>query len=383
MSHVQFTKLYRPKTFDDVISQKETVQVLRNSIINNNILNLILLHGQRGSGKTTSARIYAAAVNCDHPVNGSPCGCCPSCKEVFSGTSSDIIEVDAASNRGIQEMKDLIKQLDYATFSLKYRVVILDEVHALTPESWQSLLKTLEEPRPNTVFILCTTELDKVPDTILSRAVSLNVGKIKTQELVQHLESICEKENVQYDRVAINVIAKRARGICRDAVKDLDTVVSVFGRANGHEVQQIFSVVETRVMLDFVSTCFHEEVQVILNETKSLANLFPNEEKFLQGLYTVVLDCLKLKLGVNLSEDYSQEDISEMQGIIKRIPSKFLYAFLNKIKKQLETLDPNLPVLDYLAISVKQEEVEKAVGAVEEKPQEKPQFDLGQSLDDI
>ena len=136
-------------------------------------------------------------------------------------------------------------------------------------------------------------------------------------------------------------------------------------------------------MLDFISICFHEEVQVILNETKSLANLFPNEEKFLQGLYTIVLDCLKLKLGVNLAEDYSQEDISEMNGIIKSIPSKFLYLFLNKIKKQLETLDPNLPVLDYLAISVKQEEVEKSVGAVEEIKQEKPSFSLEASLDDI
>ena len=168
----QFTKVYRPKTFDEVVSQKDTVSVLKNSVINNSPLNFILLRGKRGSGKTTMARVYAAAVNCHNPKDGSPCLECEACKEVFSGISQDVLEMDAASKRSIDDIRELAKHLEYSTFSLKYRVVILDEVHSLTPEAWQALLKTLEEPRDNVIFIMCTTNPEKVPETILSKPIS-------------------------------------------------------------------------------------------------------------------------------------------------------------------------------------------------------------------
>lgn len=330
---------------------------------------------------TTLARIYAAAVNCEHPVDGNPCLECPSCQEVFGGTSQDIIEIDAASKRTIDDMRNLAKQLDYATFALKYRVIILDEVHSLTPEAWQSLLKTLEEPRDNAIFIMCTTDPEKIPDTILSRAVSLTVKRIRAIDIISNLKNICEKEGLSYEDNALGIIARKSGGIMRDAVKDLDTVNSVFGEVTSHKTSEIFAVVDLSEITQFISCVFNEDISVILNETRSLENMFPNSQKFLAKLYTTLLDCVQLKLGVNLLDKYSQDEVQLIQKVITSIPTKFLWKFINVIKEQLDSYNAELPVLDYCALAMKQDAVEETLGVLEKK--EEQHFDINSALDDL
>lgn len=378
---IQFTKLYRPHTFDEVVSQQEAVSVLKNSVLNNSILNFILLKGTRGSGKTTLARIYAAAVNCENSTDGNPCLECESCREIISGVSQDIIEIDAASKRTIDDMRQLAKQLDYSTFSLKYRVVILDEVHSLTPEAWQSLLKTLEEPRDNCIFIMATTDPEKIPDTILSRAVSLTVRRIKAVDIAANLKMICEQQKIKYEESALHTIAKKSGGIMRDSVKDLDTVYSVFGEVTSKNVMEIFSVVDLAVITSFIQTVFSEPVSVVLNETRSVENLFPNSQRFLIKLYETLLDSVKLKLGVDLTSVYSADEIQQMQQVITSIPTKFLWQFINVIKEQLDDFNPDLPVLDYVALAMKKDKVEDSLGVSEKKEEQK--FNLEASIDDI
>lgn len=330
---------------------------------------------------TTLARIYAAAVNCEHPVEGNPCLECEACKEVFSGVSQDIIEIDAASKRTIDDMRNLAKQLDYATFSLNYRVIILDEVHSLTPEAWQSLLKTLEEPRENCIFVMATTDPEKIPDTILSRAVSLTVRRIRAIDILDNLKHICEEEKVKYEDAALGIISRKSGGIMRDAVKDLDTVNSVFGEVTTHKTSEIFSVVDLSELTDFIKTVYSDPVEVVLNTTREIENLFPNSQKFLQKLYTTLLDCVELKLGVNLTSKYSQDEIQLMNKVISSITTKFLWKFINTVKEQLDAYNSELPILDYVAIAMKQEEVEDNLGVSEKK--EEASFDLSSALDAI
>lgn len=378
----QFTKLFRPSTFSEVVSQEEAVSVLRNSVINNKIQQFILLRGKRGSGKTTLARIYAKAVNCEHPENGDPCGKCPACLEASDGNSQDIIEMDAATNRSIDDVRQLSKQLDYSTFSLKYRVIILDEVHMLTPEAWNALLKTLEEPRENCIFIMCTTDPEKIPDTILSRATSITIRSIKNSDIIKNLKHIAEAVGANYEDAALKVIADKSHGIMRDAVKDIDTVYSVFnGNISYLNTMQIFSIVDQKVILDFIQTMFSEDISVILNETRTLENLFPNAQKFLEQLYSTVLDCVKLKLGVDLSSAMSEDDIREMKSTISSIPTKFLWKLVNTIKEQLSDFNAELPILDYVVLKVKDTEVEAVVNGPDK--QVKPTFDVSDAIDDI
>jgi DNA polymerase-3 subunit gamma/tau len=257
----------------------------------------------------------------------------------------------------------------------------LDEVHSLTPEAWQSLLKTLEEPRDNCIFIMATTDPEKIPDTILSRAVSLTVRRIKAVDIAANLKKICEQQKIKYEESALHTIAKKSGGIMRDSVKDLDTVYSVFGEVTSKNVMEIFSVVDLAVITSFIQTVFSEPVSVVLNETRSIENLFPNSQRFLIKLYETLLDCVKLKLGVDLTSVYSADEIQQMQQVITFIPTKFLWQFINVIKEQLDDFNPDLPVLDYVALAMKKDKVEDSLGVSEKKEVQK--FNLEASIDDI
>lgn len=379
----QFTRRFRPKTFSEVVSQVEAVSVLRNSIINNKVQRFILLRGSRGCGKTTLSRIYARAVNCEHPINGDPCGECPSCREILSGQSQDVIELDAASKRSIDDMRQLEKQLDYATFSAKYRVIILDEVHSLTPEAWQSLLKTLEEPRQNCIFIMCTTDADKVPDTILSRATILTIKRIKASDIYKKLEHICFELGLTPENRALEIIANKSKGITRDAVKDLDTVYSCFnGEITEQNVQKVFSVIDTKVVLDFISSIYSDDVSVVLNMAQEIENLFADSRRFLVQLCETTLDCVQIKLGVDLSQKYSDTEIQQMKLVISKIPSKFLWSLVKSSKEQINTYNQDIPVLDYLVVELKDQQGEISERSQQELEQ-KQKFNLDDELDDL
>ncbi len=220
--HQALYRKWRPQTFDDVCGQEHITSILKYETQNNKFSHAYLFCGSRGTGKTTCAKILAKAVNCESPVNGSPCNCCEACRSIDSGAATDVLEMDAASNNGVDSIRDIRDEVVYMPSSLKYRVYIVDEVHMLSASAFNALLKTLEEPPAHVVFVLATTELHKLPATIISRCQRFDFRRISTQVLMDRLAYISEKEGIEYEKDSLRVIAKMAQGGMRDAISLLE-----------------------------------------------------------------------------------------------------------------------------------------------------------------
>ena len=209
MVYIPFARKYRPKKFSEVVGQTAAVRTLKNAIKTNRVAHAYIFAGPRGVGKTTIARILAKVLNCLNPTpEGEPCGECEHCKAIDKGNFPDLVEIDAASNRGIDDIRQLKESVSYAPIKGKYKVYIIDEAHMLTKEAFNALLKTLEEPPPRTVFVLCTTELDKIIPTIQSSCQRINVKRIPEGLIVERLKEICSLEGIKYEENALRVIPK-------------------------------------------------------------------------------------------------------------------------------------------------------------------------------
>ncbi len=220
--HQALYRKWRPKSFDEVYGQDHITSILKYEIANNKFSHAYLFCGSRGTGKTTCAKILAKAVNCESPVGGSPCGKCASCVAIESGAATDVLEMDAASNNGVDDIRDIRDEVVYSPSNLKYRVYIIDEVHMLSTSAFNALLKTLEEPPEHVVFILATTELHKLPATIISRCQRFDFRRITTEVLKNHLLRIAAQEGIEITESAAVVLAKHAQGGMRDAISLLD-----------------------------------------------------------------------------------------------------------------------------------------------------------------
>ena len=213
---------WRPQVFDDVYGQEHITSILKYETEHNKFSHAYLFCGSRGTGKTTCAKILAKAVNCEHPVNGSPCNKCPSCLSIDNGSATDVLEMDAASNNGVDNIRDIRDEVVYTPSALKYRVYIVDEVHMLSGSAFNALLKTLEEPPAHVIFILATTELHKLPSTIISRCQRFDFRRISTPVLVDRLSLIAKEEGIDYTGDSLRIIAKMAQGGMRDAISLLE-----------------------------------------------------------------------------------------------------------------------------------------------------------------
>lgn len=229
MSYQVTARKWRPLVFDDVVGQSHVSNTLRNALAQNRLAHAFIFSGTRGCGKTTTARILARAVNCLNPKNFEPCNECEICKEIIDGRSLDVIEIDGASNRGVDEIRNLRESVRYAPTRGKKKVYIIDEVHMLTKEAFNALLKTLEEPPPHVLFIFATTELHKVPATILSRCQRYDFRRISVEEIVGRLKFIAKEEKITIDDDSLLIIAKKGDGSMRDAQSIFDQVVSFCG----------------------------------------------------------------------------------------------------------------------------------------------------------
>ncbi|MBR1746840.1 MAG: DNA polymerase III subunit gamma/tau [Clostridia bacterium] len=229
MEHISLYRRFRPSTFDKVIGQRHVVRTLTNQIKTNRVGHAYLFTGTRGTGKTSCAKIFARAVNCLRPVDGSPCGECEVCRALDSGASIDIIEMDAASNNRVDEIRDLKENVQYRPTVGKYKVYIIDEVHMLTTSAFNALLKTLEEPPEYVIFILATTEVQKLPQTILSRCMRFDFRLVSKEELVGLLKRIFDEMNVKYDERALQLIAVAGEGSVRDTLSVADMCLSYGG----------------------------------------------------------------------------------------------------------------------------------------------------------
>ena len=237
---------WRPQTFDEVVGQRHITETLKSQVKNDRLSHAYLFIGTRGTGKTTCARILARAVNCEHPVDGNPCGRCAACRGILEGSVMDVVELDAASNNGVDNVRALREEAVFTPAAVKKRVYIIDEVHMLSTSAFNALLKILEEPPEHLMFILATTELNKVPATILSRCQRHSFKRIDVPELAEYLEYIAEKESMKLSHEAAELIARMAEGGVRDALSlldqcaareeiDLDAVYFLHGGAEDEE----------------------------------------------------------------------------------------------------------------------------------------------------
>lgn len=217
---------YRPKVFDQVLGQDKVINVLKNQIKNENFSHAYLFAGERGCGKTSAAKIFAKAINCLNPKDGSPCLECENCKAIEEETSLDVVEMDAASNRRIDDIRNLRDNVIYPPANLKYKVYIIDEAHMITREAFNALLKIMEEPPKHLVFILATTEIEKIPKTILSRVQKFEFNKIDSSKIKEQINIILKDQNVKMENEAIDLIIRKAKGAMRDALSILDQVLS-------------------------------------------------------------------------------------------------------------------------------------------------------------
>src|SRR3990170_7642626 len=226
MSNIVLYRKYRPSNFDDIIGQEHVVQTIQNAVVKNSVAHAYLFVGSRGTGKTTIARIVAKAINCLKAKNGAPCGECQNCLDISEGRALDIIEIDAASNRGIDDIRELREGIRSSPAHLKYKVYIIDEAHQLTKEAFNALLKTLEEPPEHAVFILATTEADKMPATILSRVQRFDFKQLSIDQIIAKLEKILKEEKVKFSQDALRIIATYASGGLRDAESMLAQILA-------------------------------------------------------------------------------------------------------------------------------------------------------------
>lgn len=262
MSYLALARKYRPQTFSEVLSQDFITSTLQNAIGLGRVSHAYLFTGPRGVGKTSTARIFSKALNCLNPVNNSPCGECENCQEITNGTSLDVIEIDGASNRGVEEIRSLREAVKFVPVKSKYKVIIVDEVHMLTEQAFNALLKTLEEPPEYVIFIFATTDQHKIPVTILSRCQRYEFKKISHDEMSKNLENILNIENITYEKDALNYIIRNSDGCMRDALSILDQVIAYSGgNITLKDTSYLLGISDTYISNNIFSAVLKEEVK--------------------------------------------------------------------------------------------------------------------------
>jgi DNA polymerase III subunit gamma/tau len=344
MSYQVIARKYRPQIFDEVVGQKLVTETLENAIRTNRVAHGYIFSGARGVGKTTTARILAKALNCAEGPTVKPCGQCASCTEIAAGNSVDVLEIDAASNRGIDEIRELRESVRYLPARDRYRVFIIDEVHMLTTEAFNALLKTLEEPPPRSLFILATTEPHKLPATIQSRCQHFAFRLLDYNEIMAQLEKVARAEKLEAEEAALGALAQAAEGSLRDALSLLDQAIAACGEKLGEaRVRQMLGAVPARVLAEMMETIesgnsagMLEQVAKLSTEGYELSHFLGEFTRFVRNLMiakTTGVESLLLQVPNDergalgrLAKLFSEEDLTRFLQILLRTESELRYA---------------------------------------------------------
>lgn len=343
MSYVSLYRKYRPQTFEDVIGQSHIVSTLQNQIKNNQVAHAYLFTGTRGTGKTSCAKIFARAVNCTNPQNGSPCGECEACK-ALSQPNIDVVEIDAASNNSVEDIRDMRENIKFTPINCKYKVYIIDEVHMLSPSAFNALLKSIEEPPSHIIFILATTEVHKIPATILSRVVRLDFRLVSQKQMQSHLKDIFEKQEIKCDEQALLEIVRLGEGSVRDCLsiaecvcsfanKDIkyEDVLKCMGISSRQTLGKIVEVILSKNLGEFFAV-----TNSLYLEGKNFALLCKELESFLRDMIICktcenAFDILNLPNTAfdeinSVALKYEQNQIFEILSEFVNAESEFRYA---------------------------------------------------------
>ncbi|MFN3598281.1 MAG: DNA polymerase III subunit gamma/tau [Aquificaceae bacterium] len=338
--YIPFARRYRPRTFSEVVGQEVAVRVLKNAVKQGKVSHAYLFAGPRGTGKTTLARILTKAINCLQPKEGEPCGVCENCVSIDKGSFPDLIEIDAASNRGIDDIRSIRDAVSYAPIRGKYKVYILDEAHMLTKEAFNALLKTLEEPPPRTVFILCTTEYEKIMPTILSRCQRLIFSKLTEAQIVENLKRICEKEGLECEEKALCMLAKLSDGGMRDAVSLLDqTSTYGEGKVKVEFVEEFLGVVSQERVRDFMLMLINSQVDEALKFVENLYQRGFNLSRFCDLLQEEIRILLLYR---SLREPERVIQVEDFHRNMSQVPLNallYLEKIVNNIRVDAKTRD--------------------------------------------
>lgn len=290
---------YRSQTFGEMVGQKVISTTLRQAVESGKISHAYLFSGPRGTGKTSAAKIFAKAMNCPNQVDGEPCNHCDICRDITNGSLEDVIEIDAASNNGVDEIREIRDKSTYAPSRATYKVYIIDEVHMLSTGAFNALLKTLEEPTENVVFILATTELHKIPATILSRVQRFEFKSIKQGAIKEHLASILEKEGLTFDDEALTIISRRAEGGMRDALSILDQALSLSADNNVSQsvAEEITGSIGLTALDSFVASVRNQDTTKALSNLETLFDNGKSMSRFATDLLEYFRDLLIVKAG--------------------------------------------------------------------------------------
>lgn len=330
MSYQVLARKWRPQTFAEIVGQGATAETLKNAISQNRIAHAYLFAGARGVGKTTTARILAKALNCRQGPSVNPCNDCASCREVTSGQSIDVLEIDAASNRGIDEIRELRESVRYRAARDRYKVFIIDEVHMLTTEAFNALLKTLEEPPAHVVFILATTELHKVPGTILSRCQHFNFRAISHREIFERLALIAGEEQVRIGERALSAIARASEGSLRDGESLLDQAISLCGEeVQEEQVRDLLGVVPQQLLEDVADAVIARDSKKVLALVDQALTSGRNPQQLVRELMGHFRNLLMVKIAGKDSQLVSapSEELARLQTVSAQLSEEDLTRF--------------------------------------------------------
>lgn len=344
MGYMALYRKWRPSDFDEVKGQDAIVQTLRNQIIYNRIGHAYLFCGTRGTGKTSIAKLFAKAVNCEHPVNGNPCNACPSCQAINNQSSLDVLEIDAASNNGVENIRDIREQVQYSPVEGRYKVYIIDEVHMLSSGAFNALLKTLEEPPSYVIFILATTEKHKIPVTILSRCQKYDFKRISVDTITNHLVELMEKEQVDVEEKALRYIARAADGSMRDALSLLDQCIAFYlGQTLTYEnVLEVLGTADTSVFSALLRSILNHDSMSALDIVDNMITEGRELSQFLSDFLWYLRNLLILKdqEGAEESLDMSKETIAALKEECAMIDTNSLLRYirlLSELSNQIRT----------------------------------------------
>jgi DNA polymerase-3 subunit gamma/tau len=367
MSYLVLARKWRPQSFEEVIGQRHITKTLQNAITNDRIAHAFLFAGARGVGKTSMARILAKALNCREGPKPVPCNQCENCREISSGTSMDVLEIDGASNRGINEIRELRENVKYTPAKSASKIFIIDEVHMLTPEAFNALLKTLEEPPPRVIFILATTEPHKIPLTILSRCQRFDFKRISTKEIFQRLKEIVSQEGVEVSDKGLLLMARESKGSLRDAQSLLDQTISFAGeKIKDEDVKEVLGVVDTAILFEISAAVAREDIRKCLDILDNVYTYGHDIRRFCRELLEHLRNLMVVKIGgdpkqltdlqgkeienlVAQSEDFSLEQMHRLFTILLKSEEEISRSPFPKVIMELAlikmaTLRPLVPL---------------------------------------
>ena len=352
MSYQALYRVWRPQTFEDLVGQDMITKTLKNALATKQTTHAYLFAGPRGTGKTSCAKLFAKALNCPNQVNGDPCNECEICKAITAGRLNDVIEIDAASNNGVEEIRDIRDKVKYAPTQADYKVYIIDEVHMLSTSAFNALLKTLEEPPANVVFILATTDPHKIPATIISRTQRFDFKRITSGAILERMEYILKQKQFEYDEKALNVIARAAEGGMRDALSILDQVLS-FGdnKVTLDNALLVTGSVTRENLIKYLSQVQNHETVAGLQTIHAILDEGKDSKRLLEDLINCCRDLLLYKQAPEMLEQTGSVMIDdEFKSMAEKSNPETLYRYIDTLNEQQENMRYSMHQSVYLEV---------------------------------